>query len=312
MGFPISKQAAFWSFAVVATGLFFQNCSQQYGVGAVSNPSKVSPAANAESVPVVQTPPHSNPSNDPVVAVCDPLQNQGDGLPGLQGELYYVPESVSGEDENGVPIPMKNLTEMNAKGVQVPNTMVFLSQVNSPSRSFSEGFRSTDGELMKNENGEVLFENFSLKMETNLQLGPNDPEGLYQLGIVSDDGAIVEVNTGSGFVKVVDNDGLHAPRLGCGSMIEMRRGVSIPMRITYYQGPRYIISAVMLWRKASSATDNSAQGSCGYTDKESDRWFVVDHPEQTTPRMSNLLAGGWKVIQPHNYQAVSNMNQACQ
>lgn len=69
----------------------------------------------------------------------------------------------------------------------------------------------------------------------------SDPEGDYQIALLADDGAVLQASdTGAGFTTLIDNDGTHPTKMACASRtVHMSRDSRIPIKLDYYQGPRY-------------------------------------------------------------------------
>ncbi|MGE0616207.1 MAG: hypothetical protein AB7P04_11255 [Bacteriovoracia bacterium] len=184
--------------------------------------------------------------------VCDPLGQGGS----------------AGGAENGVRATLKYLgsnspqyssvSQMQAYGVPV-DAAIYFNRVFVPTRMFSEGFATQDGTLLQNAEGETLFEWFTLRFESVLKLAPGDPEGIYELSLLSDDGATLSVDEGAGFQMMVDNDGTHPTQLGCASRtLELNYASEIPIRLDYFQGPRYHIAVSLLWRYVGPVNAGSA------------------------------------------------------
>ena len=139
-------------------------------------------------------------------------------------------------------------------------------------------------------------------MESNIQLGPTDSAGAYQLAILSDDGAILSVK-GPGtdtFVPFINDDGTHPTTMTCATTpLTINAYDLIPIQLQYYQGPRYQIALQLLWRPwptSGSAVDPLCGTSGNYQ-------FFNPDTAPSTPQQNylNLLARGWKPLAPANF-----------
>src|SRR5690606_33560846 len=86
-------------------------------------------------------------------------------------------------------------------------------------------------------------------------------------------------------------------RFGCGQKVVMTNDSLIHFNLKYYQGPRYHISLIPMWRKVSDSTSTETQ--CGQTGNE----MYFDYNNNSAPRQAykNLLARGWKPWSFENY-----------
>lgn len=175
---------------------------------------------------------------------------------------------------------------------------IFFSKLNVPTRIFSLGFPTETGESIKNDVQETLNEYFALSVSSILKLAAPDEEGEYELALLSDDGATFQIRQGDGSYRtVVDNDGNHPTRMGCGERITMTRASDVVVRINYYQGPRYHISVIPMWRKVNALTQSEPR--CGHTGNG--LFFDYKNNSQPQPAYQELLARGWKPISEDNW-----------
>lgn len=221
--------------------------------------------------------------------VCDPFEGGHDpGLSGgLKANLYYLPTGTTYD----------YVGDVIANGKK-SDQFFFFSQLNVPTRLFSLGFPLETGGVVKNDEGEDLVEYFALQFSSILKLGPNDEEGIYELALLSDDGSILKYRDDSGkYVEIVNNDFHHPTRLGCGGYLDMKRNSEVVIQLSYFQGPRYHISLIPMWRKVSSNT--AAEPLCGKTGNS--YWFDFNNQTPQAP-YKELLGRGWKPISASNYQ----------
>jgi hypothetical protein len=131
-------------------------------------------------------------------------------------------------------------------------------------------------------------------------LGPNDPEGTYEFALLSDDGAIWKIKPGDGGYQVaVDNDGDHPTQMGCSTFrMNMTHRTQALMQLDYYQGPRYHISIIPMWRLVT-AGQQSPDPLCGQ--QGNNFFFDPNHGSVALQPYNDLLARGWKPLAAANY-----------
>ncbi len=215
--------------------------------------------------------------------VCDPFQ-KGDvsSTHGLKASLYSVQPDQTDVVDGFFKIGVRSEQE------------IYFSNLNVPTRSFDLGFPTVTGDVLKKDNGESIFEWFGLKIESELKLGADDEEGWYELAILSDDGSRIYVND----ELVVDNDGAHETKLACGTQkFYMNRNTKLPVRIEYFQGPRYHISLIPLMRRVTSETQDET--ACG--DFGNDLFFDSENDSAAQPAYHELIGRGWKTMTPQNW-----------
>lgn len=221
--------------------------------------------------------------------VCDPFDP---GLPGpndgLVAELFYRGQ---GQPSWGSASEYINLGQKSQQ-------KLFFSSLNVPTRAFSIGFPTETGTAVQDDAGNTLNEDFALSFSSVLKLAAQDQEGEYELALLSDDGANMYVRDANGvYQKVVDNDGTHPTRLGCGSRVQMTRETELVVKLDYYQGPRYHISMIPMWRKVTSST--AAEPRCGQEGNE--HWFDSNNNSAPQHAYNSLLTRGWKPIHADNW-----------
>ncbi len=234
--------------------------------------------------------------------ICDPLSGgnttQTNYEKGIVASLYYL--------TTGMPI-MKKSTDY-AQFAHKSDQNIFLSDMNVPTRMFTEGFATSTGTFLKNDQEQKLIEYFGLKMNTNLVLSAADTAGNYELALLSDDGTTLKLKSGTDEIAdevLIDNDGDHPTKMGCSSrVVRMRHNVMLPIEVTYYQGPRYHISNVLIWRKATTAGQDSLCNQLG-----NDKFFNPNKNSEPQQAFRDLEARGWKVLTPDNFMVSRTTNQ---
>jgi len=231
---------------------------------------------------------------DPDTIVCNPLDDDPDApdlvTSGLRGDLYYredgQPRYYSAQDYIDNATHFEDLT-------------MFFSHLDIPTRPFDRGFVTEGGYTLTTEAGDTLYEYFALDLYSRLKLASEDADGLYEIAVISDDGSVLEFDWGSGFETYIDNDGDHPTRMGCAAEpLAMTSTTAIPLRLKYYQGPRYHIALVVMYRPYSE--EEGSDAFCGVSGNN----FYFDStkdPVEPTSNYQALLDRGWKVMNHSNY-----------
>lgn len=233
---------------------------------------------------------------DPEKTVCDPLSGESSSNTnqGLFAKLIVKgPEMTT---------PVRSVMDFYNKGLRLEQDLYF-ADVNVPTRPFTSGFSTKSGEVLLDANGEKLIENFAIEYTSVLKLSDQDREGHYEISLLSDDGARLFVKEGDSWNELVNNDGNHPTRLGCPyRTIELKKDSAIPIKLLYYQGPRYHIANVMLWKhhkKAHTWKKPASHSLCGI---QSNTFFFNPNNGKKQAAMKVLEHMGWDVVAPANFQ----------
>ena len=228
--------------------------------------------------------------------ICDPM---GDAAPdmrsnlGLKADLFWLKDSQPRTEK---------VADLISQGVKSDSSL-FFSQLNLPTRMFDKGFNNGAGLPLLDDQNNRLIEYFALHFKTVLHLAPDQPEGLYEFALLSDDGAVMRIRDDGGVYRTaIDNDGLHPTRLGCGShVVDMKRDTEKLMELDYQQGPRYHISLILLMRKIASVDGNASktEPACGQEGNE--LWFDPNNNSEPKKPYLDLVARGWTPLTKENY-----------
>lgn len=230
--------------------------------------------------------------------MCDPLTTPVSSpiksyQNGIKAELFYRTQAMPRWYSSLDYVSKAKKSEQN----------VFLTNVNVPTRMFTEGFTTTQGQTLKDDQQNKLIEYFGLKMSSNLMLSDEDEAGYYEFALLSDDGATLKIKSKSidqlGTVDeiIIDNEGDHPTKMGCStSTVRMIKNVMYPIELTYYQGPRFHISNVLLWRKSSVSGQDSLCNAVG-----NNLFFNPEQNSAPQPAFTTLMSRGWKVLKPKNF-----------
>ena len=179
--------------------------------------------------------------------ICDPLKEEGEEITlgyGLVGKLY-----------DGAPNKIQHFSELLSKGKALDGA-IYMSNLNIPTRKFDKGFPRENGQMVMNGMGKTLIENFGIEFTGSLELMNDDEPGYYEVGVIGDDGVILDLNKGPNpeeLKNLIDGDHTTSSKFFCSKyLVRMEKGKAMPLRLRYFQGPRYHIALVMIWRKVDS------------------------------------------------------------
>lgn len=249
-----------------------------------------------------ETPPIPiDPNTDPTRTVCDPFANN----PSHPGAGYHL--GVVGKIAYLTPeMPRYSSARDYFKYGIISDAMLFFTDISIPTRAFDLGFTTQSGITLTTPAGNTLYEYFGIQLETQIQLDSDQPAGLYQFAILSDDGAVLDLDLGSGYTNLINNDGTHPTRMGCATQpVYLDHSHVIPARIYYHQGPRYHIALNLLWRPW---TGSASDPSCG-TSGNSLFWNSNVVPSAPTATFNQLLNRGWSVLKPVHYALPSHVTE---
>ncbi len=188
---------------------------------------------------------------------------------------------------------------------------LFLSNLNVPTRAFTEGFAPVGKPPVKRDDGQTLVEYFGIQADSNLILAPGEQAGKYQIAILADDGVTMSLLDSNGkYVPLVTDEGNQNTTMACASrVVHMVSGRKIPMKIGYFQGPRHHIALLMMWRRVpGEAAHQLAEQECGKAGN--DRFFDSRvKPSKPSKVYEGLLARGWRPMKPENFLLTSGYNQ---
>ncbi|MFS4459536.1 hypothetical protein [Bdellovibrio sp. HCB2-146] len=237
--------------------------------------------------------------------VCDPLSNSTADVPtqGLLGKLILKSDQMSSNP--------KSVLEFHEKGTRMPQDLYF-ADVNVPTRQFTEGFVTRSGEVLVDANNQKLIENFAVEYTSSLKLQPSDKAGHYEIALLSDDGARLFIKEGDKYNEILNNDGVHSTRMGCSfRTVYLDHNTEIPIKILYYQGPRYHIANVMIWKhhkKAKSWKEPNRHSLCGF---QGNNLFFNEKSNRETVAMKVLKLDKWKVVAPANFKMPESKPNPC-
>ena len=168
-----------------------------------------------------------------LLIVCDPLIGVNTScVQGLQSNLYYM------TDVQRQTLPYAYVDQYINTGTQAA-TLIYMSQVFVPTRSFESGFQAADGSYVTDNYGNKLTEYFALDLRTFYKLGTNETAGYYEFAIISDDGAVIQTMVNGSWVDYINNDGYNSSKLGCDTKgVYLSANSALQMRIKYFQGPK--------------------------------------------------------------------------
>lgn len=250
--------------------------------------------------------------------VCSPFgatTNQSEKS-GLKAELRFLDQgaNLTTSQKNSI-LATQYFNDQDSNFIKKPE-VVFLNDVNVPTRIFNQGFEGSDGKVLEDNQGHALIEYFALKMDSVLKLTDTDPEGFYELASIADDGSVVQIKQDDHWVTVISNDGAHSTKMGCmDHKIVLNKTTRLPIRIIYNQGPREQIANVLVWNyrgpaantAANVSSDSSIHGYCGKA--STDQFWSSNSQEGAW--ITDLKSKGWKVVANGNFQLPDNEINPC-
>jgi hypothetical protein len=288
----------------------FQNCSKVAFSEKVEDPSLVGTTGDGNLLTL---------KADESGYVCSPF---GGGpitvTSGLKAELRYISSSsaLSVSEKNSL-LSVKYFEDGNPNVIKATQS-VYVPDVNVPSRVFDQGFTSSNGQTLKDNNGSVLIEYFALRMESLLKLSPTDPDGYYELATLSDDGTVLEAQINGVWTTLINNDGPRSTTMGCmNQKIFLDKNSRLPIRLYYNQGPRTEIANVLVWNyrgtnpaaDSSTISDATIRSNCGRISR-TEYWNPAD--SSVGPWFQDMVSNqGWKIIKSDNFQLPENEVNPC-
>lgn len=251
-----------------------------------------------ESGSTVVYEPDTTPQADPERTVCDPFKTNSLQARdrGLIGNLLFLSDDQP---------RYNNITDF-IENAHVAEANIYLDRLFIPTRPFDRGFVTQSGTLVTNSNGNTLYEYFGLHIESQIQLTADEPAGYYQLATLADDGALLKIPDGNGGWKViVNNDGTHATKMACATEpVYLDHTTKIPIIMQYYQGPRYHISLVNMWRPWPDGVSNTNAVNDAYCGASGNSLFFdsTKNPIEAKAPFYELLSRDWKVLENSNYK----------
>lgn len=282
----------------------FQNCHPPIQATTINQNSSEEASLGSMEPDTTGTVPDEIKVIDPVVIeppnkyVCDPFGSNvvGNSKSGLIAHLGYFNQKQNLDNPNQF-LVKDYFNKDDSRFVQAEEKIYF-SQVNTPPRVFSDGFQNEKNDYITDVTGDKLIEWFALSYETILKLSDDDLEGSYQLATISDDGVVVEAFVNDKWVKIISDDGLHSPQMGCSvNTLELTKTSRIPLRIFYFQGPRNTISNMLIWKNVN--------GNLLYKDvecgKSGNEYFWDRTLKIAKNPLLNIYSRDWKVISENNF-----------
>ena len=187
------------------------------------------------------------------------------------------------------------------KGI-VSESYILMPKVDVPKISFTEGFKISENQVLKDQSGKMLIEAFALDLIGDLQLPKSKQPGVYEIALISDDGSLLDIDLddNGAYTRLIDNDGYHSASIKCGSLfVDFSNGYKYPIRLRYYQGPRTAIALTLMMRRVDNAktkTPGFVDSSC-YSGFESDDfatelgikgWFIPGAEAFALPEVDDL------------------------
>ncbi len=266
--------------------------------------------------------PDASPTPTPKPVACDPFQDQFEAGPnnGLHAKLYKLPKGKS----------FATIEEFFDRSTEI-DADLFLSKIKTYTRQFDTGFKLTNGEILKDNDGKILTEYFGFKARAKIRLIPGENRsGLKQFALISDDGAVLRVGKSSEIKELIDSrkdlEALvgkrttpnHPTKMSCAHEgVWMNIFEDLPIELDYFQGPRNHIAFILLWRDITDIDndgeiDSDEDGIPLYDLKDPACKFLPSNdlffnwkvpagkPSIPNERYKDLIKRGWKVVPSRN------------
>lgn len=238
--------------------------------------------------------------------VCNAFDDESsveeDERKGVKASLYYLEDHQTRYDHVGDYI---------ANGSKVEGVDLYFNKIHVPTRRFSRGIMTQANELVKTSKGDAIYEWLALRLEGLMHVGPGDKHEKYQLAVLADDGAILSIDRGNGLEVVVNNDGQHSTRMACASEpVTFKPGEQLPFQLDYYQGARYHIALILMWRPWPAAEEDANDPLCN---DSGDSLFFDSNQSPPRPKRSyrSLIARGWRILRPVNFSLPEQEENPC-
>lgn len=243
------------------------------------------------------TPGATLPLADPNRTICDPFKTNSPQARdrGLVGNLLYLtPEQPR----------YTNITDY-MNNAAIADVTLYLDRIFTPTRPFDRGFYTQSGNLVQTLDGNTLYEYFAVRVESQIQLAANENPGMYQLALLADDGAVLKIPDGNGGQKIIVNDdGTHPTKFACATEpVYLDHNTKIPAILEYYQGPRFHIALVAMWRPWPDGITDTNPVNDAFCGRSGNALFFDSTKDPVVPKTPfyELLARNWKVLENENY-----------
>lgn len=233
--------------------------------------------------------------------ICNPMGNEEESTNNMNKGLVGEIRLLKSNNDSGRNLLSTYLDEN--KSYKVDGVKLFASQVNVPSRYFSEGFETKENIAIEI-GGRKLDEWFNVNYESILKINDSTLQGEYEFAIVSDDGARLyfdDLNDDLLEKLYLRKDSTQAPAMLCASdfsnarIIDLRAGMAHRLKINYFQGPRYHIALQLFWRKKDLSISKSPLCGRGIGDAQQDQ----------------LHSEGWEIVPPSVFNLPGTVINTC-
>ncbi len=136
------------------------------------------------------------------------------------------------------------------------------------------------------------YKHFALQLDSDLHLGANDPSGYYQLALLADENANLEIDTGNGFVSKTRHT-RHDNRIICSDPIALQAGDALPLRVSYVQETSKNILIQLMWKSWNGSSDSA----CG---KRGNSLLIHSFKHHKHGVSKSMAARGWKEVSSDN------------
>jgi len=232
---------------------------------------------------------------------------------GVVASLAYLPSS--NWPINGAYVSMAQMLPPAANIVSLPYT-INLSNFNVPDSDFQLGFSLGNGNVIKDGNGNILTQYFSLQADGFIGMSQSATSsfkpGWYQFALGSDDGAQLFITDQSGIKQYLDNTGSvqHSFRVDCGKFaVQFIDSVhTLKYHLDYFQAPGAWLGLQLFWRPASGPSDIDTV-TCGTVPAAEPN---TPHPNRADAAAIMAQSGrGWVPVPSDNLYLANGVTNSC-
>ena len=219
----------------------------------------------------------------------------------MRGKMFFY------DDADVARLPHSQFSDFKTNG-HLARANFYFDNFYVPTRAFDKGFTLSDGKLLSKTDGTPLFENFAFDFTTNVKLPAGSAAKQMQFALLADDGAnlLVQDPITKTWVKQVNDDGTHPAAMACGANPVTISDQPTALNVQYFQGPRYHIALVLMWRPWAGHTNSTY---CGSSDSNLFFDSSVSPSRATNAWLDNLTR--WEVVPANMLYLDTNDQNPC-
>ncbi|MFT6632867.1 MAG: hypothetical protein ACJAS4_002835 [Bacteriovoracaceae bacterium] len=248
--------------------LFLVSCDPSYNSYNVSDVTDSNDETTGDN-PIVTTP-EINPEEEDVPKVCDAVIDRLEM--NLEATLSILNDAFSKayNQKNHLSFYMdqNNITPIREN--------FLVEQIDITPRYYNQGVPHLEHEsIIDPRTEEELSEYYTISYNGYMHTESSTYEGTYQIGLLSDDGAILNLNG----TNIIDKPYDHAPTFNCAAdTVTFNSGAPVSLKLDYHQGPRTRVANTLMWRKVdANGIDKSKceKGQYSIDSLEDNGWEII-------------------------------------